>query len=71
MVFGPIVIYKKFKDMLAQPDSLDFFIRLKLLTKGIVKCCFWALVLEFVQHIFYVNLIQTEYQVRKLVIHNF
>jgi hypothetical protein len=65
MVFGPIVIYEKFKDILIHPDAKDFFIRLKLLIIGILKSGFWALVLEFMQHLFYINpIIQNEYQVR-------
>ena len=57
VLFGPIVIYDKFRNMLVNPCTLDFNSRAKEFLKGIFLCAVCSFAHDLAQHFFYVNIL--------------
>ncbi|XP_058447666.1 protein-cysteine N-palmitoyltransferase Rasp [Malaya genurostris] len=63
LLFGPVIIYDRFKECRKigwSFESLNTLKRMKTLAWRLFVCFFWALVMEIGQHFFYINIIQLE-----------
>lgn len=63
LLFGPVIIYDRFKECqrVRWPmESLNTMERLTKLLMRLAICFFWALVMEAGQHFFYINVIQLD-----------
>ncbi|XP_053694942.1 protein-cysteine N-palmitoyltransferase Rasp [Sabethes cyaneus] len=63
LLFGPVIIYNRFKEcqkVRCKLENQNTTIRLKKLFCQLTTCIFWALMMEIGQHFFYINIIQLD-----------